>query len=1101
VEREGQPVHGLESGKALGLLGYLAVRGQPVSREYLADLFWRDKPEDRGRANLSWTLHKISTLLPGCLKADRDTVQFQRADPLRQAQGGPSTGSGQALYWLDIVAFEELVAQDEATALADAVELYRGDFLEGLYLDGCADFEIWLVGERERWRRRVVQALGELVAHHGRRGEHKQGLRFARRLLALEPWREAAHRQVMCLLARTGQRAAALAQYETCRRILTQELGVEPAVETTALYDRIRNGASPFPPHNLPAPLTPFIGREAELAAIKDRLQDPACRLLTLVGPGGSGKTRLALEAAAAQLDNLEHGVFFVSLAPLQSVGSIVPTVGQALGFSFHGERDPRQQLLGHLRRKGMLLILDNFEHLLEGVDQILATSRARLNVGGEHRFRIAGMNYPDEETAGARSETFVQQWEDVAEYSAVKLFLQGARRAQPGFELTDENLNGVVQICRLVAGLPLGIRLAAAWVELLAPAEIAAEIGRSLDFLETERRDVPARQRSVRAAFEHSHHLLSEQEREVFQRLSVFRGGFTRDAAHRVTGGSLRELRALVDKSLLERDPAPSTSLRTGGRYDMHELLRQYAAEKLDREPVAKEAVHGAHSAYYAAALERWAEDSKGHQQQTALAGIEADSENARAAWTRAAERGDVERLEQAIEGLCLFYEWRGRYQDGEAACRAAAEKLMVTASGEGSVLSPSTTLRTSADGTSVAEGPRVLAKVLAWQSVFSFGLGYVELADELARQSLDVLDGPELASHDIRAERAIVLQRLGEIASDSDYEEARRLFEQSLTLYQSLGDRWGMAYALHRLGETIGNLGQYDAAKRLYEESLAIRRALGDRRRIAHSLMGLAGTAARQGRLEEAERVQREGLAFLQEIGDKAEVTRGLIALGGTLMYLGKFTEAQPLFEESAQISNDLGMRTALAWANELLSWVSEIGSRPGIGESLLGLGNLALVREAYAEARDLLERSAIIFQEVGARDELNLVLTYLGHAAFGLDQLAQARRYLFEALQGAAEAGTLAPAIFSIALVALLLADQGEAERAVELYALASRHPYVGNSRYQEDIVGRHIAAAAATLPPDVVAAAQARGRARDLKVTVMKLLIELRGWQKK
>jgi predicted ATPase/DNA-binding SARP family transcriptional activator len=1123
VEREGQPVHGLESGKALGLLGYLAVHGQPVSREYLADLFWRHKPEDRGRANLSWTLHKISSRLPGCLKTDRETVQFQQADP--------STSSGQAPYWLDIVAFEELVAQGEATALAEAVELYRGDFLEGLYLDGCADFEIWLVGERERWRQRVAQALGELVTHHGRRGEHKQGLRYTRRLLALEPWREETHRQVMRLLARDGQRSAALAQYETCRRVLAEELGVEPAVETMALYERIRNGASPFPPHNLPAPLTIFIGREAELSAIKDRLRDPNCRLLTLVGPGGSGKTRLTLEAAAAQLDNFEHGVVFVSLAPLQSVGSIVPTVGQALGFSFHGERDPQQQqLLDYLRRKGMLLIMDSFEHLLEGTGlvteilraapgvKILATSRARLNVGGEHRFRIAGMDYPDEETTRAGWETFAQRRENVAKYGAVKLFLQGARRAQPGFELTAENLSGVVRVCHLVDGLPLGIRLAAAWVEMLTPAEIAAEIGRSLDFLATGRRDAPTRQRSLRAAFDHSYHLLSEREREVFQRLSVFRGGFTRDAAQEVTGGSLRELRALVDKSLLERDPAPSTPLRTGGRYDVHELLRQYGEERLEEVPAEKVAARDRHCAYYTAALQAWAGDLKGPRQQTALAGIEADSENARAAWTQAAEQGDVERLEQAMEGLCLFYKWRGRYQDGEAACRAAADKLLATTSGGGSVPSPSTTLRTSGDGTSVAEGLRVLAKALAWQSSFDLGSGRIELARQLVRQSLGILGGPELADQDTQAERAIALRRLGEVMLDSDFEEARRLFEQSLTLYRSLDDRWGMACALQRLGQTAWSLRQHAAAKRLYEESLAIRRALGDRRGIAHSLMALADIAARQGRLEEAERVQREGLAFLQEIGDKAEVTWGLMNFGGTLAYLGRFAEACAPFEESAAISDNLGMRTALAWATELLGWIktnlglyeeahdlqqagldmfSEIGSRPGIGESLLGLGNLALVREAYAEARDLLERSATIFQEVGERDELNLVLTYLGHAAFGLGQLAQARRYLIEALQGAAEAGTLAPAVFSIALVALLLANQGEAERAVELYALASRHPYVGNSRYQEDTVGRHIAAAAATLPPEVAAGAQARGRARDLEATVAELLVELGG----
>ena len=471
--------------------------------------------------------------------------------------------------------------------------------------------------------------------------------------------------------------------------------------------------------HNLPVQLTPFVGREAVLAEIEARLQDPACRLLTLIGPGGSGKTRLALEAAAAQLDSFAHGVFFVSLAPLDSVEAIVPTVAEALGFRFYEEGEPQQQLLDYLCQKTMLLIMDNFEHLLacperrpelvegprrrDGVGlvteilktapdvKILTTSRAGLNVQGERLFPIAGMDFP---------ALTPREPKEAAQYSAVKLFLQSARWVQPSFELTADNVNHVTQICRLVEGMPLGILLAAAWVQMLTPAEIAAEIGQSLDFLETDLRDVPERQRSMRAVFDHSWRLLTEREREVFGGLSVFRGGFTRQAAQRVTGASLRELRALVNKSLLHRTPT--------GRYEVHELLRQYAAEKLDQSPAASEAVHDRHCAYYAAALQQWEAHLKGPRQQAALAEIEADSENARAAWNWAVERGHVEHIEQAIEGLCLFYDLRWRYQEGEAACRMAAEKLAATTSGDGPVLS-------------AVEGLRVLAKVMAWQSVFS--------------------------------------------------------------------------------------------------------------------------------------------------------------------------------------------------------------------------------------------------------------------------------------------------------------------------------------------------------------------------------------------
>jgi len=294
VERNGEPVRSLKSRKALALLGYLAVQDQPIPRERLVDLFWGDQTEVRGRANLSWVLSRISALLPGCLEADRHTVQFTRAAP----------------YWLDIVAFDELEAQGDAAALAAAAELYRGEFLAGLYLDGCAEFEVWLVGERERWRQRVAWVLGELVAHHSRCGEYERGLRFARRLLALEPWREATHRQVMRLLAWSGQRGAALAQYEACRRALAEELGVEPDGETTALYEQIKAGTLPPPPAP-PAPpiereaLSPFVvgppitmprqffGRERELKRIFGLWRRFPLQHVAVVGPKRSGKTSL----------------------------------------------------------------------------------------------------------------------------------------------------------------------------------------------------------------------------------------------------------------------------------------------------------------------------------------------------------------------------------------------------------------------------------------------------------------------------------------------------------------------------------------------------------------------------------------------------------------------------------------------------------------------------------------------------------------------------------------------------------------------------------------------------------------------------------------
>jgi predicted ATPase len=424
------------------------------------------------------------------------------------------------------------------------------------------------------------------------------------------------------------------------------------------------------------------------------------------------------VEAAKAQEDTFSHGVFFVSLAPLQSVDAIVPTVAQALGFSFYKGAEPRQQLLDYLRQKSVLLVMDNFEHLLacpepgrgNGVDivadilkaasevRILTTSRERLNVQGEHLFPVTGMHFPDKlpETAS-----------DLEASSAVQLFLSSARRSRPSFELTDDSVRDVVCTCQLVHGMPLGILLAASLMEKLTPAEIAVEIERSLDVLATDLRDVPERQRSMRAIFEHSWKLLTERERDVLQRVSVFRGGFTRHAAREVTGATLRDLialthksllrrtaapstmlrtggRSLTHKSLLRRTAAPSTMLRTGGRYDLqHELLRQYALEKLTASGEA-DTVRDTHSAYYAVALQQWGQDLKGSRQLAALAEMDVDIGNARVAWDWAVEQEQVKRLDRAMEGLGLFYAWRRRYQEGEAVCQAAVEKLSAMAFGD---------------------------------------------------------------------------------------------------------------------------------------------------------------------------------------------------------------------------------------------------------------------------------------------------------------------------------------------------------------------------------------------------------------------------------
>ena len=599
VTLDGNPVTGFESNKVRALLIYLAVESdRPHSREALAGFLWPNQPERSARHNLSQALSNLR-------QAIRDD---EAASPFLQVTRRTVQFNPESDHWLDVATFSTHVAASETHThhrletceaciqqLEQAVELYQGSFLAGFFVDESVPFEDWTLLLRERFHRLALDALYHLAKHHERRRDYDRARRYARRQIEMDPWREEAHQQLMRLLARSGQRSAALQQYETCRRILAGELNVEPHQETTALYERIL-AAGRVRPHNLPDQPTPFVGREEELTEIAERLEDPTCRLLTLVGPGGTGKTRLAIQAATESLDAFLQGVYFVPLSPVSSAKFLVSTVADALGFQFRGPSggEPTAQLVDYLREKELLLVMDSFEHLLQETElltdilhsaphvKILVTSRERLNLRAEWLLEVQGLTYPrDEQTARAQ------------EYNALKLFLQNVRRVRGDFVLSEETQPYVVRICRLVEGMPLGIELASASVRMFSCEQIAEEIQRDIDFLTTSLRDVPKRHRSMRAVFDHSWNLLSKTEREVFCKLSVFRNGFRREAAKKVARATLPILGALVDKSLLRQTPS--------GRYNVHELLRQYAAEKLDQTPALKKKSLSRHSSYYA--------------------------------------------------------------------------------------------------------------------------------------------------------------------------------------------------------------------------------------------------------------------------------------------------------------------------------------------------------------------------------------------------------------------------------------------------------------------------------------------------------------------
>jgi predicted ATPase/DNA-binding SARP family transcriptional activator len=1111
VALDGEPVTRFETRKARALLAYLAAGGDhPHRREALAEMLWPGRPQGAARANLRHTLRCLRLAIadydasPAFLLASRETLQLN-------PEGDAS---------VDIDTFAELLAGEQGGGHPDilrleaAVRLYRGVFLEDLSLPDSATFEEWLILKREQIGRQVVTALHRLTEGYEQLGEYERAMEHAWQRVELEPWDEAAQRQVMRLLAVTDHRDAALARYEDCRRVIDRELGVEPEKETIALYERIRDGldllpAPPTPRHNLPAPLTPFVGRKEELADIQDRLLDPACRLLTLVGPGGIGKTRLATEAGRVLVrqapGGIPDGAFLIPLAPLQSSEAMVAGIGQALHLPPSGETEPQEQLLNYLRRKRLLLVLDGCEHMHDAAGltlqilraapgiKILATSQVRLNVKGESLLPVAGLKFPDtpHDTPAPPPAGVTPFAREASRYSAVQLFLLAAQRASPSFEPKGDDLRAIAHTCRLVGGMPLAVLLAAAWVGMLSPTEIAVQIESSFDFLEADWCDLPERQRSIRTVFDHSWRLLTQREQEVLQGLSVFRGCFRRDAAQQVAGASLHELRALADRSLLYRTAT--------GEYQVHELVRQYAADHLRRAgQCAGEAVRERYIAYYAAAAEHWATELKGPRQRAALAEMDAEGKELRTAWEWAIERGRVEQLDQMMEGLQALYWRRGRYREGEAAFRRAAARLAEESHVRAHLRS------------------RVVSRVLAWQSSYCQALGHRTLAARLQNEVLSSLEVQESRDQDTRCEKALLYWLMGRRVHVSDYSQARLWYEKSLSLYRQCQDRWGTANVLHAVGSIARLTGAMSEARSLCEESLAIRRVLGDRTGIAKATISLAEIALHEGWYEESERLAQEGIAECQRLGDQAERAYGLHILGTAQEMGGKFAEALPIHEQSLSVFLDLGRRHYLAAAQShlastnmhlgryqeaqdhavaclLLARETDLPFKIAQAQRLLGA--LALTRGAYAECRRQAQESLAVSEQTGHGVDLGLAHVILSHAARGLGDLDGARRHLSAALPWILESGANMEFLWVLSAAVLVLADQGENERAVEVHGLLSQHGHVAHSRWFADIVVRPMTAAVAALPPDIVAGAEERGRARDLDATAAELLAEL------
>lgn len=623
IRLNGEPVD-IRSTKGKSLLAYLALTaGREHPRDTLAERWWPDAAQPRN--NLKSEINGLRKAIGAdYLPENKNTVHF----------------NPEADYLLDATLLLDSQPDRLGTnRLAERAALYQGEFLDGFY----NAWDEWAEPHRRRIRAAFEAHLNPLVVRlEDERRWHDLldwgELWLAHTDLTVEP----AYRALMRAAAAIGDVARVSNTYQRCRDALG-ELGLDPSADTRALYDRILandEAATPSAPEtrkdNLPAVTAAFVGRDRELADLDGMLARANTRLVTLVGGGGMGKTRLAIEAARAQLDNYAHGVYVAWLAPLSDPDTIVSAIASAIGLTFKPQPEPRQQLLDYLASRHMLLLLDNFEHLLDGAElvvgilqhapqvRVLVTTRQKLPVQDQALYFVTGLPVPENTTA------------NLTEVAVVQFFAHRARLAQPAFALDGSNIEDALAICRLVDGMPLGVELAASWLGAYAPAEIASALRQSaLDFLSGDDLDLESHQRSMQAVFDRSWKLLSADEQNVLMRLSVFRGGFTREAAKEVAGASLRTLATLVNHSLITRD-------QHTGRFAMHELLRQYAQAQLESDEGAW-ITSNQHAAYFLSFAEsQFGEEGPAFPTSETVQQFLIDHDNLRAALGWAIDSGD---------------------------------------------------------------------------------------------------------------------------------------------------------------------------------------------------------------------------------------------------------------------------------------------------------------------------------------------------------------------------------------------------------------------------------------------------------------------------